>query len=83
MFVVTGRNATLTVLILTTAMQLARGRSGLRLREIPGYLIVFCNVIAARPHIEDELEELKPELGDVFSSTIPEGYFERNDLQGE
>lgn len=46
-------------------------------------MIVFCNVIAARPHIEDELEELKPELGDVFSSTIPEGYFERNDLQGE
>lgn len=36
----------------------------------------------ANPHIEDELVEIKDELGEVFKSSIPDDYYHRMDLKG-
>lgn len=39
-------------------------------------------MFTANPHIEDELVEIKDELGEVFSSSIPDDYYQRLNLKG-
>ncbi|KAL1376489.1 hypothetical protein pipiens_004377 [Culex pipiens pipiens] len=44
-------------------------------------LATFSSFSHANPHIEDELVEIKDELGEVFSSSIPDDYYQRMDLK--
>ncbi|XP_055589994.1 polyserase-2-like [Uranotaenia lowii] len=44
-------------------------------------IFLLISLTSARPHIEDELVEIKDDLGSVFTDEIPADYFQRTDLQ--